>query len=369
MTEPDDRAERALRDALGAHANEPHFEPLRLNVAAKPPRRLPRWVPAAAALVLVAVVGIPLMLQSAGSGAPTAGVPADAQAERAPRSTAAGYDLPTATPGWRWESHRVLSYQVPTSWGYGWAPASDWCAGGQQTRYGAIVDVALGDRPVRMILCPRAIPVDQLPMFVSVRAADATDRGWDLPSGWSITSKAMSGYVLDVVHPDREARVADEIVASVRPIGDVDPNGCPATAGSPVRSEVVRPDRVSLCQYDLAKTRQLVASKVLVGDTAQPVFEALTAAPKGVGPDDPSCQAVGRTEVIVRLWKGSTAADVSVRYAGCQGNGVTGLDGVRKLTRAVCQAVMVPPITFTTGHGQAGRLCAPDPKPSASPSR
>jgi len=325
-------------------------------------------VPAAAAVVLLAVVGVPLVVsQSVGSRAPAAGVPADARAERAPQSTAAGYDRPSATPDWRWESHRVLSYQVPSSWGYGWAPASDWCAGGLQTKYGAIVDVALGDRPVRMILCPRAIPADQLPMFVTVRAAASPDRGWDLPSGWSITSKELNGYLLEVVHPDSEARVADEIVASVRPIGEADPNGCPATAGLPDSSVGTRPERVSLCQYDLAKGRQLVASKQLVADAAQPVFEALTAAPKGSGPDDPSCHVVGNTDVIVRLWKGSTAKDAVVRYAGCQGNGVTGLDERRKLTREICHAVMVPPITFTTGFGAAGKLCAPDPTPSAVP--
>ncbi|MCB0893498.1 MAG: hypothetical protein KDB51_17060, partial [Propionibacteriaceae bacterium] len=73
--------------------------------------------------------------------------------------------------GWRWESYRVLSYQVPTTWGYGYAPDTAWCVGEGRTAYGAIVDLAGETRAVPSILCPRAIPLDRLPMFVSVRAA------------------------------------------------------------------------------------------------------------------------------------------------------------------------------------------------------
>ena len=47
-----------------------------------------------------------------------------------------------ASGGWRWESYKVLSYQVPTTWGYGYAPDTAWCVGEGRTAYGAIVDLA-----------------------------------------------------------------------------------------------------------------------------------------------------------------------------------------------------------------------------------
>ena len=370
--EPDDRAERALRDALQANAGGPVFRPLKLDLGAKPPRPWTRWLPAAAALMLVAVVAVPLALsQNSGGRGPVAAVPADGTAERtSARAPAAAHGSPTPVQDWRWESYRVLSYRVPMSWGYGWAPASDWCSAGRyQSGYGAIVDVAPERRAIAAIACPRAIPSQGLPMFVTVHAVGAADRGWDLPEGWAIASTELDGYRLEVVHPDREARVAGEIVASVRPIGKLDPNGCRAVAGPPEQSDpnVAVPDRVSLCQYDLGKSRQLLASKQLAEDAAVSVFDALRQAPRGTGPDDTSCKVVGDTEVIVRLWQGDVANDVAVRYSGCRGNGVTGLGRPRRLTREACRAVMVPPITFTTGFGKAGRLCAPDPIPSPSP--
>ena len=79
----------------------------------------------------------------------------------------------------------------------------------------------------------------------------------------------MDGYVVEVVHTDAYASVAKQIVASVRPIGAIDPNGCPARSAldpkvlnSSVAGKALVP--VTLCQYDLATTpAQLVASKPL----------------------------------------------------------------------------------------------------------
>ena len=73
----------------------------------------------------------------------------------------------------------------------------------------------------------------------------------------------------------------------------------------------------------------------------------------------------GETEVIARLWQGSTAQDVRVRYAACKGNGITGLGDSRTLTAEACQAIMVPPIVFSSGMEPAAKLCGPNPTPSA----
>ncbi|MBK8447107.1 MAG: hypothetical protein IPL41_10635 [Micropruina sp.] len=368
MTEPDDRAERALRDTLRTHADGPIFRPLTVDVAAAPRRRWTRWLPAAA-LIALAVLVVPLVInQAGGGGGTTAAVPAgDSGAERSDTTAAAeATGSAPSTPGLRWESYRVLSYQVPTSWGYGWAPAKDWCAAGSSvTKYGAIVDVAPELRAVAAIACPRAIPATRLSMFVTVRVV-GFDRGWDLPSGWRIAATELDGYRLEVVHPEKEARVAAEIVASVRPIGEVDPNGCSAV-GALGGSSAPNAGGVSLCQYDLAQGRQLVASTALSGRQADEVVEALATAPKGSGPDDSSCQGEGDTFVIVRVW-GEQPSDVRVRYSGCQGNGITNQGQAQQLTGEACQAIMVPPITFTSGFGRAARMCAPEPTASAVPS-
>ena len=368
---PDGRAERALRDTLHTHAEAPIFRPLQVDVSAAPSRRRwTRWVPAAAVVALVALA-VPLVLSQAGGG-PFRAVPANGSGEQAPvaSSQADGPSIGSAAAsGWRWESYRVLSYQVPTTWGYGYAPDTAWCVGEGRTAYGAIVDLAGETRAVPSILCPRAIPLDRLPMFVSVRAAGAADRGWDLPSGWSVASTELNGYWLEVVHPDNQQEVADEIVASVRPIAEVDPNGCVAAAAPLQSAQVASPDRVSLCQYERGVDHPLLASTVLTGERAATVVDALTRAPAGSGPDGSSCAVegavTGETEVIARLWQGSTAQDVRVRYAACEGNGITGLGDSRTLTAEACQAIMVPPIVFTSGKEPAAKLCAPNPTPSA----
>lgn len=363
------RAEWALRESLSAHAQGPIFRPLRIDVAAAPRRRWTRWVPAAALIALVALA-VPLVIGQLGGAGASTGVPAAAGsgAERGDATASAAASGPAAsTPGMRWESYRVLSYQVPTSWGYGWAPAGDWCSNRAASGYGAFVDLAPELRPVAAIACPRAIPATRLSMFVTVRAVGAAERAWDLPSGWSVASTELDGYRLEVVHPDKQQRVADEIVASVRPIGEVDPNGCAARG---TLSEAFGPNLVgvSLCQYEVREGRQLLASTLLAGRAAEQVDEAVSTAPKGNGPDDASCTAKGDTFVIMRVW-GEWPYDVRVQYSGCQGNGITNQGEPHKLTAAACQAIMVPPIAFTSGSGAAAAMCAPAPSPTPSPSK
>ncbi|MCB0893598.1 MAG: hypothetical protein KDB51_17570 [Propionibacteriaceae bacterium] len=363
--QPDDRAQRALRDTLRSHADGPIFRPLHLDVSAAPsPRRWTRWVPAAAVVALVALA-VPLVLSQTGGG-PSGAVPQQASGETAPAASSQA-DAPTmaASGGWRWESYKVLSYQVPTTWGYGYAPDSAWCVGEGRTAYGPIVDVATETRVVAAILCPRAIPLDRLPMFVSVRAAGAADRGYDLPAGWSAASTELNGYRLEVVHPDAQQQVADEIVASVRPIGAMDPNGCPAAPTSLTPAyDITDPEAGSLCQYD--HTNQLLASKPLDTAAAADVRTALAAAPNGSGPDEGCSDTRGdTTHVVVKLVNDLATQYVTVRYAGCRGNGTTGLGEPRKLTREACQAIMVQPVVFTSGYGTAATLCMPNPTPSA----
>jgi len=94
---PDDRAERAFREGLRQHADEPEFEPLKLDTGPAR-RRWPRWLPVAAAIVLIAAVAIPLVLNLRTTGGTTAAAPAEADATTDRSSSAA------PTSGWRWES-------------------------------------------------------------------------------------------------------------------------------------------------------------------------------------------------------------------------------------------------------------------------
>lgn len=372
-TEADDRAARAFRETFSKHADDGGFQPLTVAEATASGRRgLPRWLPVAAAAVVVAAIAIPVVLNLRGPA------PASAPGDHAPapeRATGAASTADDARPGWRWESRRTLSYQVPVSWGYGWSPASDWCASGGQQGTGPIVDIAPDNRAVRAIACPRAIPAGQLPTFVSVVATDDTaDRGWDLPAGWSVTRGAdIDGYRVEVVHSAGQASVAEQIVESARPIGRQEPNGCLATAdvtdtGSDpvVRPSGVAPASASLCQYEVASGQLLAATRLPVIQAGR-LARVLDEAPAGTGPDDASCELSGDTAAIVRLWYGGLAQDVVVRYAGCTGNGVFTGTTTRVLTGEVCTTVLQPPLTFSTGHGAAGRLCAPVATPSASP--
>lgn len=386
-----DRAEQAFRDALQQHADEPDFQPLELPKTAASRSGLPRWLPVAAAVVLVAAVALPLAISRFSGSSPSSAVPAAAP-ESGP-SDAASDAEPTvlaSRPGWRWESYRVLSYQVPQRWGYAFAPRTDWCAGRAERLPDAFVALAHELLPVATVACSRNLPATDLQTFVTVRSVTAADRGWDLPEGWTATtSKAVDGYLVEVVHTDAYASVAKQIVASVRPIGVIDPNGCPArsalvpsTSSSSVTGRALVP--VSLCQYDLATSpAQLLVSKPLAnsGDdldyNARQVRAALAKAPAGTGPDDRSCQAAGDTAVLVRLQDDAVPAlgsDVVVRYSGCQGNGIFTATGSHKLTFEVCHAVLQRPLIFTKGFGSAAKLCVPPreategPAPSAAPS-
>ncbi|MFT4215874.1 MAG: hypothetical protein QM619_01635 [Micropruina sp.] len=378
MTEPtapdDDRAERAFRDALHAHAGEPGFAPLTILVpTAKERRGLPRWVPFAAALVLVAAVAIPLVLNRV-AGSDTSAVPAVApeRASDGPTPTSSA-PITAARNGWRWESHRVLSYQVPDRWDYAYAPRADWCADNEADRPSQpFVDLAPDLGVVRAIGCLGELPAKRLQMFVTVHAAAGFNRGWNMPDGWKVASKEVSGYVIEVVHTDAFATVADQILATVQPLAGIDPNGCPAhstlesgTIGAAAGNGSLE---VSLCQYDLATpTPQLVASKLLDSDAGRTVTAALAAAPKGSGPDS-ACTGAGSTAAMVRQWRGANVTDTVVRYSGCQGNGIVGGSASRKLTRDACEAVLQPPLVFTTGSGEAGKLCIP-PQIKAEPNK
>lgn len=382
MTEPnasDDRAERAFRDGLRQHAGEPDFQPLPLPTAARGRTGLPRWLPVAAAVVLVAAVAIPLAIsQFSGNVSRTSAVPVGGQApEQAPGDASTGAPGVPPRTGWRWESYRALSYQVPDRWGYGYAPGSDWCTGERPARPSEpFVDLAPDRRTVLAILCPRKLPAADLQGFVSVHPAEVRDRGWDLPAGWKTATAELDGLVVEVVHTDAYATVADQIVASVRPLTGTDPNGCPARSTLTVAATApggTPTGRVTLCQYDLSRSPgQLVASKQLSGDEASTVVRAVTTAPMGSGPDDESCTSRGDTAALVRRWSGDLATDIAVRYSGCRGNGIFGGSVERQLTEWACEVVLQPPLVFSTGHGRAGKLCAPPrevPGPTPTPTR
>ena len=106
-------------------------------------------------------------------------------------------------------------------------------------------------------------------------------------------------------------------------------------------------------------------------ETREKVMAALAKAPKGSGPDESTCDAVGDTAVLVRLHDGSIpslGSEVVVRYSGCRGNGIFTARGSHQLTAEACQAVLQRPLIFTTGHGPAGRLCgAPGERTPATP--
>lgn len=373
----DDRAEQAFRDALAQHAADPGFQPLQLPAPRK--RNWNRWLPAAAAVVLVAAIAIPLLIGRMNGAGGTSAAPM-----QAPEATSVQQDqVPTPTAGWRWESYRGLTYQVPWGWDYDSAPRSDWCTDSKYRYEGPFVDQVPDFRTVADVACRRDIRTARMAMFASVQPVDSGDRGWDLPAGWSVlASSAVDGYRVEVVYPDAQVDLAQRIVASVRPLPEVDANGCPAAPELATNAGAVPPrqpgvrfvSRVSVCQYDLNRAPALLASRTESVSVAVSMQRELDEAPVGVGPDDAGCSSTGDSAVLVRLWAADgQTQDVYVRYSGCQGNGIFDGTTSRTLTMDVCGAVLAPPAGLTSATRAVAKVCpwgeVPKPSPAPTPSK
>lgn len=398
---PPDRAEQAFRDAFATHADDVPFVPL--TVPRRPARHWGPYLAVAASILLVAVIGTVLVRPfgsgtTATSGVAPAAAPetgqADAQAERATvaaqettgsvPSAAGGAATPAPMPGWRFESYKNLLFQVPESWGYAPAINSDWCAADPTPRPARpFVDIARVEVPVRAVACPSAIPADRLAMHLTFVGERSQELPYALPAGWTMTQSTHEWTTVRIIHPDSQAALANQILASIQEVG-TEHNGCPV-ASRIQSSQFVTPDApgpqadvrsldaIAVCQYEVSATGPgLAASTRLTGAAAATWLAALQASPTPGGPDDPSaCSDKGPTgtALVVRIEAGGSVREVFVYYTSCVHNGFFDGSEARALNRAACVPLFAEPIWVGAGYGPSLQQCLPAQSPTPSPSR
>lgn len=346
MTDTRDRAERAFAEAFAARAAEPEpLDPAALRTARPPAPGRRRWLPLAAAAVVVVVagaVGVVVLRGPGPSGSP--GVPAAAPGGVAARDAAAEGAGGTALSGFRTVSMLDVVVEVPQGWGYDRALGPDWCAEGARRRPGdpfaPFVDVRPEGRAVRAIACGGDVPAERQTMHLTWRHADAARGTVTPPAGWTRLERRVGAAVLTVVAPEGERELAEQILGTARQVA-VDHLGCPAVA--PATASDPAADGATLCQYDdpRAGVPSLVGSRVLDVDAAARLRRALAT---GEPVDPTPCSGGGDTLV--------TLGSVRLRVPSCGAAFVDDGEARRAVNAAACGLVFVAPLALPDG-----RLC------------
>ena len=204
------------------------------------------------ALAVAAAVTVPLAVVGAGGG-DDPGTLAD--------GTSAS-ELPPVEIG-RWESWHGLTVLVPEDWQYG--DQATWCAGGGSA------DTFRITRPGGMSEMIACTPVSSYGIsFQEIEMKD-TDEPFDWPvvtqtgEAWPpstyVGAHGEDGVLVTVAGPDRQEVV--DVLATVRPVDGVDPNGCGVILDVDPRPA---PETMSVCRYDARGS--LEQSEVLTGDDA-----------------------------------------------------------------------------------------------------
>lgn len=265
MSDLESRLSAALTGAASG-APDPH------GLAAGARRRLRRRRTAiAAGLAAVVLLAVPAALAVGGDR---------------PR----GSDVATQTPdpttdasdGWRTETWHGVTFEVPDRWGHGGSTA--WCTQSENP-IDVTPTVSRPDSVTPMIAC-----TPQHGYGVSVGSSAAYDTVHPSGQVWRYDTEGVDvamypddtwlGHwydgeeVVKVVTPDRT--LAERVLASVRTVDGIDPNGCPADLGA-AEAATGGSEGLSLCRYD--EEDLLAASRLLTGEDAIEAMEALTSAP------------------------------------------------------------------------------------------
>ncbi|MBL7495605.1 hypothetical protein I6A84_35435 [Frankia sp. CNm7] len=350
-------------------------------------RAWPR-VPRAAVWVLVAValvIGGTLLTVGRADG--------DDETVR-PEAARAVSDLPAPAPQWRLESFLDAVVEVPASWGYAPAPASDWCAATEQPRVfpeQPYVNTRGPGAPVLMIACPPTgaapdlhggdVPREHWAPHVWFAATPAAGGVEEVPDGrvstegWTRLVRTVGSAKVFVLTDDAHLGEAERIIASARQSA-VDQHGC--AASSPIQAgRFVSPpapfdlarldtvDSVAVCHYDLSRpvgTPGLLASHELGGAGATALLAAIQAAPVGGGPDTPdTCvtERWGDTGIVLRLTADGSSREAYVYYDWCFGNGIDDGTTRRALTPENCGPLWSGRVVVWSGSGAPFAACDP----------
>ena len=283
---------------------------------------------------------------------------------------------PTPPVGWRWESYGGVEIGVPGDWdwGNGSQRLGQWCV-----KRNEIAKPIVG-RPggSTLVRCPPG------------GGASIENTGWVVgfdrtPSQAGVqhegeqTVVRLDGVLVTINAPEEMRK---RIVATIRPVVDVDSYGCPTThpiSGRPQYrpakpvgvTSLANVSTVSVCRFELGADLRgveprLVASLRLDGSAAEQAIQQIAKAPLVDGPNNPTrCTARysygdGRIVLLVQSAVGRT--EIVLRYAGrCVPLGFDDGISVRSLT---AQAVA----PFITGPNEVLRS-TPAADPSILPPR
>ena len=321
--------ESRLRDTLTERsASAPGAAGLADGARRRLRRRRTTWTVASAAAVAAAVsVGLGLW---AGGGGPGA-VDDPTVASEPPAGVEAGF---------RVETWRDLTFEVPAEWGHGGTTA--WC-----TEPGPVEDsrpvVTRPDAVVALIACTPGNGYG-----ATISPPTAITPAYDSGHVWQYQAEgvdeavypddAWMGYwydrsdIVTVVTPDRA--LTRRIVDSVRRYVGVDPNGCPTDlADAEATTSSVR--QLTLCRYDVQD--QLSASGSWSGEQAEARLELLSDGP--VLPESAGCtdqQPTGRIAVL-----GTEGYLATAVVEGCaERRGIYFSGSVRRITQDAMEVLL-----------------------------
>jgi hypothetical protein len=308
--------ETRLRDTLAERAGAaPDAGGLALGARRRLRRRRTTRALVAAAVVAAAVpVGLGL-----GGGDP------------APDTSPVASEPPPVADGFRAETWRDLTFEVPEEWGQG---GSDWCVTGE-TYEQVGPRVARPDTVSFRIGCSPSngygVVVQSTASFDSAYGSGAVwryqtegvEQPWYPDDAW-LGVWIGSDWALTVATPDRA--VTERIVASARSFTGLDPNGCPATLGE-AEALTSTEQQLTLCRYD--DQDLLAASRSWIGADADAARATLDEAPDSSV--DATCNdGASPRRIIVLDEQGYVATAV---LDGCRrGIGIYFPDGTRKIT-------------------------------------
>ncbi|RYC12540.1 hypothetical protein [Nocardioides zhouii] len=320
--------ETRLRETLSERAAE---APDAIGLAAGARQRLRRrrttWAAAVAAAVVAAAIPVGLGLgQVRGGSDPT------------PDDTApVASEAPPVTDGFRAETWRDLTLEVPEDWGHG---GSDWCANG-----GTLGDEPRVGRPDTVVFSILCSPGNGYGATIASSAtfdpAYASGEVWrydtegvvnaQYPDDTWLSYWYDGSDVVTVATPDRA--LTQRIVDSVTRFEGLDPYGCPPTLGeAEALTSAERP--LTLCRYSAEDL--LSASGSWTGDAAASRWATLAEAPLA----DPrsACADQAFTSRIAILdadgYRATAVAD------GCrEGLGIYFSGVVRQVTEAARQVL------------------------------
>lgn len=352
MTKTPDRAETALRDALERQAGDaPPAGGLMDRVRERRQRKFRRAIGPAvlAAAAVVAVIVVAAWPDGRGS--------VDPAPQPKPKPEPAQVTA-TPTAGWRWESYGGVQVQVPGTWIEGITGTPPCLVDQEGKRPAPYVG-----RPgmVAAIGCTSPVPkLEYRSPYVWLGDSDAKPGSQDHGHGWVTQTRVVHGVPITVFAAD--AALRERILDSALWTGKADKFGC--TPGHPNASHPeARPDpgaaladvgaveQIAVCTYAVGQDPEAaepsIASSQLTGQSAQAAVDAILAAPKGSGPNDPgSCvpeYAYGAQITVLHVRGARASAEVVVRYGGCDHHGTDDGATERQLTKDVAQRVITGP--------------------------